>query len=554
MYKQFQNITPKTLFKFVFVTYMLVGMHISIDHMGGYGLYLPFNTIGWMFFSLMIGLGFWQIGKTGKIEYSRFQLLCWTGFGLLCLPYLYPNNVNAGLSFQRILGLGGGLSLFFALGQFRFHKEDRYHLLYIILGGILIQTFYGLAQHFLPVEELIGKTPERPFGVLMQKNVMATFLVTGAAVSLFLLFKDKVINNSQIKTGLIYAVPFLTSILYLPLQSRTGYLAFPIAIGMISLIGMKKKKQLVFWLGLALIGFIIGAQTPFKSRTDQNLQSSSNFRKVVYELTFEMWKNQPFIGVGYGNYFSSFRKFYAERKSKDPSLKASAGNMDHPHNETLLWLAEGGIAPFFGLLIIAGGFLVMLWRTNRKEAIGMAGLIMPILIHTQLELPFYLSVVHWFLFIFILSCIDEEFGQWKTKTISLSISPKIIAVLVPVIVIPTMVTILQTGFVITKYERTGFNNPDLLLSAWNPSALKKKYEVHAMTLHLQIAKKTNDRARFQDYIRWAETFVQHSPFPFIYYDLSKAYEAIGQPEKGWEVYNKARYLFPDTKWQDVDKN
>jgi len=35
---QIQNITPKALFKIVFAVYLLLGMHINMDHLGGYGL------------------------------------------------------------------------------------------------------------------------------------------------------------------------------------------------------------------------------------------------------------------------------------------------------------------------------------------------------------------------------------------------------------------------------------------------------------------------------------------------------------------------------------
>ncbi len=75
-----------------------------------------------------------------------------------------------------------------------------------------------------------------------------------------------------------------------------------------------------------------------------------------------------------------------------------------------------------------------------------------------------------------------------------------------------------------------------------------------MTLHLNIAKKTKDKNYFQDYIRCWEAYVEHSPYPFIYYDLAKAYEAIGDKEKAWEVYDQARYLFPDTKWLESSPN
>ena len=547
---QIQDITPKTLFKIVFAVYLLLGMHFNMDHLGGYGLYLPFNAMGWIFISLLIGLGCWEIRNNGKIIFSRFQIICWIGIGLMCLPLIYPNNENSGLVIHRFLGLGAGLILYLSFQQFRFNREDRNWFLYIILGGILIQAFYGLSQYFLPLESWFGISVDRTFGVLMQKNVMATFLVTGAAISLFLLLKDESIKDHKNKMWFIYSVSFLTSLFYLPLQSRTGYLTFPLAIALISILGYKKKKQLLTWLGFAIIGFLIGAKAPYLKRIEGEKIHSTSIRKTLYQLSYELYRENPIIGVGYGSFFFSFRHYYAQRKSEDSSVLSFTGNIDHPHNETLFWMVEGGIVPLIGLLIIAGGFLIMIWRAKSPEVWAAVGLILPILIHTQLELPFYLSLIHWFLFLFLLYFIDEEYGEKMVKKMPLKIFPGIVAILIPGITIFYMITVLQTGFVITKYERSRFKDHNLLLSAWNPKSWHKKYDTIVMTLRLNIARKTKNSEGLQDYIQWAEGYVKHSPYSFIYYDLAKAYEAIGKKEKAWEVYNKAKYLFPNIQWQD----
>ena len=99
--------------------------------------------------------------------------------------------------------------LYLSFQQFRFKKIDLYWFFYILLGGVLIQTFHGLSEHFLPIESWLRISIERSFGVLGQNNIMATFLVTGAAVSLFLLLKDKSVDGSLGKQaiGKLYEKP-----------------------------------------------------------------------------------------------------------------------------------------------------------------------------------------------------------------------------------------------------------------------------------------------------------------------------------------------------------
>ena len=71
-----------------------------------------------------------------------------------------------------------------------------------------------------------------------------------------------------------------------------------------------------------------------------------------------------------------------------------------------------------------------------------------------------------------------------------------------------------------------------------------------MKLNLETGKRTKDKKKIKAYIQWAENFIKHSPYLFIYYDLATAYEAINDRKTGWEIYNHAKYLYPGAKWRD----
>ena len=303
MMKKVLDLKPKDMFYYVFSSYLLIGMHISIEHVGGSGLYLPFNIIGWMFISILIGLGLFQVSKTERLIYSNLFIYCLIGSALLLLPFFYSNNVHSDLAVMRMLGLGGGLLLYLSFQQFEFKKEEKIRFLYVILGSVIIQILLRSFSLFDP-----------EFGAMAQKNVFATFLATGTAIALFLLVNEKDGFNNIIKQILVFSIPFLSCIHIYYLQSRTGYLSLIIGVGFILLFGDRRKKNLLVGIGLLFIGIVVGSITKRETIAKSEKQYSGNTRLATYQLTFEMIKDNPVIGVGYGNFLSAFRSHYAKRK------------------------------------------------------------------------------------------------------------------------------------------------------------------------------------------------------------------------------------------------
>ena len=548
------HLKPKSLLKAIFGVHLLFIIHLPISHIGGSGLYLPFNILTWVFISLIIGIGSYQIFNSRRFYFSKFSMHSWIGFALILLPLAYFNNDHSNFAFSRIFGLGAGILLLLAFQQFQFHKNEIFIFLYMILVCVLIQVLFRLIINFIPNWDFSWILSIFHFGPMAQKNIFATFLATGMVISLVLILIDKKINQETWKRTLIYLTPLIGMTQLISLQSRTGYLSLFLGMGMIILINIRSLKKIKYWFLLALIGLIIGSidqKDQGVHRSKNAIEYSKNSRMTTYLLTLELIRQNPIFGVGYGGFLGSFRKYYAERKHADPTIQILGNNnMDHPHNELLFWTAEGGILPLIGILIIAGSFLNMVWKTKLKKGWLYFTMLLPIMVHTQLELPFYISTIHWFIFIFLIFMIDERYGYKHELNISNLSLFRGISLIFPLLVSIYMFTTLQSTRLLTKYERSGYKDPHLLSSIINPHALQKKYETLIMKLNLKIAKKTQNKSKLENYIQWAENYVQHSPYLFVYYDLATAYESLGNREKAWDIYRYAKHLYPGAKWRD----
>ena len=552
MFLKFYHLSIKKFFLYTFVSYLLIGVHITMKHVGGSGLYLPYNIIGWIFICLIIGLGLIRMSKSSKIYLSRNLIYLLIGYVFILTPCFY-NNSNIEIALMRMVGLSFGILLLITFYQFRFKKSEIYWLLYIILVSVCIQSILKTIKILVPSLNSIWFLSILNFGSMAHKNVYATFLCTGALTCLYLMMVDNAMYSSKLKIFLVHMTPFLTALQLYHLQSRTGYLS--LILGFIFFLPsiFRERRLPSNWVSLLLIGHFLAMISSSEDRTSEEAEYSKNTRILTYKLTFDMIKEKPVLGVGYGNFLSSFRLFYAKsKKDREGFGVLGNNNMDHPHNEILFWTAEGGLLPFLGILVIAGSFISMVWKSKKKDSWDIVGMISPMIIHSMLELPFYISVVHWFLFIFLYFNLDNTCSQIFELRLKYSKLFKILGILFPSFFCGYLITTLQSASSIIEFERTGYNNPNLLKKVSNVHAWDKKYESLIMKLNLSLGIKERNHQKLKEYIQWAEKFIKHSPYLFIYYDLATAYEALGKNEKAWEVYRFAQYLYPGANWEDEE--
>ncbi|BDM62675.1 ligase [Shewanella sp. NFH-SH190041] len=540
------------LFVLIFGLYMLLGMHYFQPNLGGAGLQLPTNAIGWIFITLMIALGLWHIATTSTLRYNRFNLVLLLGGAMMTLPLCWASGITAPLSYARLLGLWGGILFFVSLQQMRFNPQQKRTLLYLILTAVLIESLFSLYQYFLLQSGNIfgyNTVINRPYGIFQQPNVAASFLTTGVALSLYLLSTE----SRQSAKWLCLVTLFVAVIPVVILQSRTGYLSLVIA-PMLMLpwawhrcYKAQRLPELLAWLALYAVSMLLGSLT--LEQADSVARAAAEMtnpgaRVPIYLHSLEMFLEKPWLGWGYGSFEVSYLHSYTNALAYGHALPGSAPNLDHPHNELLFWAVEGGIIPLAGIAIMAAGFLHGVFKHNSGfKSIALVGLLFPILLHTQTEYPFYQSVIHWVIFITLiwLQCGDIECREISVRA---SFLVKFLALLIPLLTALYMLTTLHTTYLMVKYEQSNPKDLRPLTHVINPESFMVRFDNAVNSFRLQTALIKNDRNEMKHYIHWAQYVSETTPRATVYYNWIRALWQLGQQQQARNLLAKAKVLYP----------
>lgn len=549
--------TLTRIMKVLCALYWLLGMHFFMHNPGGAGLYLPFNAWGWVFASLMIGMGLWQVTLRQRITFSPLQVALWFGALLLLLPMAYPGFELKDYAIPRLLGLFAGLLFLFGLYQWRLTRPQRDSLLYLILVAIAIEALFGLVQFYLLTPgNWIGYDTHvnRPYGIFQQPNVMASFMATGMALAIWLELRS---DDSRVLMGLRYGVIFSTVLLLVVLQSRVGQLGGFLALLML-LPQLRQQRKIRLILGLVFLGMILGLLSQYLMAGEKRgleIYQSGGMRSIYWPYALKLVSEQLWTGWGYGSFESVFLHHYMADKAVNPAMVQIEYNLDHPHNEFLYWAVEGGLAPMLGMLTMGGALLWRLSCAPGKNAIAMLALVTPILLHSQTEYPFYHAIALWWLILTLIYLIDAEVEEVNVATRSETTwwewvyRPRFLlrfmAITIPLLVVPFMLTALHTAWVVTKYERGGYKEPTLLLDIVNPMAWLTRVEFDVNSVRLMVGLQTNNKAELEAYLEWGLAFVRHTPRANIYANMVVALNALGRTDEANTIRREALQLYPD---------
>ena len=550
------------VFIFSLAVMFLLAMHFPMQNPGGAGLSLSFNVTTWMALSISLGIGLYKISTAREIKYSALTISLFVCALLLTIPILY-DNVNMDNISNRLIGLWVGFVFFVVLQQFKFSEQQKQQLLWLVVLAVIIEALFGLWQYLMlePGNMFVYNTKvNRPYGIFQQPNVMASFLATGLVISGFLIPTQLTRSRSVFsKMTLLYLVPLLTVPLLIALASRTGWLGATLAtIGILPFIyHFSTKKHCASWLISIIVGAVLGIIIIQSQGTGDFILAKADVespRRYTIPQTLDMIVEKPLTGYGYGRFEHEYIHYTATRHQQDENYRAGLAQMDHPHNELLFWGAEGGVLPIIALLLAALFVALHINKVKGSKRLALYSLFIPIVLHTQLEYPFYHSAIHWFIFIILIYWIDQEVSHYNTQRFSngSKIILRISSLLIPILTSVYMLTLLHTNLVLIEYERSNPKNPEILKQVSNHGAWKYRFEHDVYTTYFNIGLTLNKAELIREYVSWAVKTLDKKAYPSKYKRLILAYQALNEPKNVEKIKAEAKFLFPAVNFSNIN--
>jgi len=530
--------------------YWLVAMHIFMHNPGGAGFYLPFNMVGWLFSSLLIGVGLWHITLKKQLILSRHQYWIWAGLIVISVPFFVHGEVPTDAGLPRFLGLGGGFLLLFSLSQLQLDRGQRFIFLYLLLGAVAIEAIFSLYQYFfMGYGNWMGYNFQinRPYGIFQKDSVLSSFMALGVSIALFTLFADELCKRGW-RLILSLCVLFSAGLLVVVIQSRSGQGGIILsALILLPLLLRKCARLGGIAIGVLLFGILCGViclKSLSSSRDLANYSATIDFRLIYWKHCLEMLIQHPIWGVGYGKFEAAFVNSYYSIPFAISGKSIIEANLDHPHNELLYWMVEGGGVALAGLFLMFIGWLRMLMSAPLTMRLALSALPLPLFFHAMVEYPFYHSTAHWLALIWLLWFTDAESEQQTVMPLQNWLLLRAMAILIPLITVPFMLTGLQTAWLVTQYERGGMKEPALLNKVINPVPWYSRFMYDVISARLMMALESGNQSELQAYVDWAKGFVNLTPRANVYFNAALALDALGQHDEAIRWRAEGQRLFP----------
>ncbi|WP_353683964.1 Wzy polymerase domain-containing protein [Thermodesulfovibrio sp. 3907-1M] len=481
--------------------------------------------------------------------------------------------------------LSGGFVLWFALIQYELTVRQKLFILFLIFLSALIESMIGIIQFFGLYRYIpVSPSPEAGMvgGVFQQKNLFASWIATGLIISLYLISTAWLRSFSKAKKILFFSGVFVLSLSLIIAESRTGLLGVAVAMTLIFISRWKNYRAIKKTVFVLIMIFIAGFSTGFLLLSIQDQlsieklalkkikwfsdpeQISYRERILMYETSFEMFREKPITGQGFSNFGSLYMYYQAKVKKLHPQYYKGTGNQytHHPHNELSLIVAESGGMGIAGLLILLYGVLRFCKKIGLTRAVAYTGLLTPFSIHMMLEYPLHLSVAHWFAFLLIGAIATSHFlkkTELRIKKILQVISVATVSVLFllfSVFIVKIFIAYNQLVIWYIDYSEGKQAYIENLIPAKENIYLRNWAMPMYMFYSAENALKDIDKNKefLLDFLEWAEAEKKRIPIPqvfqydaFVLFNLGKHFDRFEYLSEAAKSTEEGLKLYPDNQ-------
>lgn len=547
-------------------------LHLPLFNSGGDGFILPQNILTWMVVTCMCCSAIFSVNSL-KICFPRTSMLLLISVFLMTLPVLWARSSDLIYeSVQRFMGMWGGVFFYTCLLQMRFNERMRWYIIFFIVLSACIESLIVLQELFYPQtldsvrSQFIEHNGRGALGTFQQVNVTASWIATGLASCLSLAYplcirrypsddSKSAKRNVFSLYGIFYslAIILLTATLVLT-QSRTGWLGGGLCCLILYVLIAKALRGgnsfningcLIIFAPLAgiLTGLLMMNVTASQAMAQH--AGSNHQRLLTLKITWEMIRIHPFTGWGIGSYRLAFQKYLASHFNPNPSRELMA----HPHNELLYVWFEGGIVALTGIIVAMVAALRLLLCQKDGDGFLRWTILIPVMIHTQLEFPLYYSASHFIILLLIMAVLEPQkvFSSVLNKP-GLSSTARCVlysaATGFTCIILLWLGSILRLENTLSRFEENLLAEPQDIARMYIPPLSGLRYNHDMKTLHLINFYDNHQLKEIDEYIIDNERWLKLHPDPDDYNYQIEALNFLGHIKEA-EVYRQhAVSLFP----------
>jgi O-antigen polymerase len=541
------------------VLLFLVAPFYYHPNLGGEGLRIPHNSTIWLVAVIFIALGLLKIIRSSQINLPKHYLFI-ASFPALLIISSFITGIEQPVAWVfRLLFILGGLGLFLALLQYKPTQKQIDRLLLLIVVSAVIHSVMGVVQlntennipYFLP-----KSANGQPYGFFQQINNQASFLATTIIMGFYLSTRP-IIKHRKTCFAVVLVSMLLASFIIGLSSSRVGVLALILALPLLFIARVqhiKKNKAAFSILILATVmGFSAGAfemggaEKTLDKTTAMQSGYSGSARLGIYKVSTELVKESPFFGYGIGSFARVFQHAKPEFLAQHPNAKFPAQMVSHPHNEILFWLVEAGIVSIIGILIVCVAVMLALNNVGWSRGVAYFAMLIPIVLHTQVELPFYMSALHWLLFVILLAVIIRHSMIIKQVNLSQMMTSLIKVNLLAGMLICCFFLIhtVRANWDFVSFYKGEQRQETLTIAKQNPYLYRDAVWIDRSSI-LYSSMQYGYRQNVLEYINWGMMRLNHRPDIDLYIKLMHAYGYLGDKQGYCVIVGKGLEIYPDS--------